>query len=170
MPKARHDYAYVDEWKSRWEPELEAIAYNGATCDPTRVDPKVLDWVKQKCHDTPHFVKIINPNAANGKPGLVLRNSSSLSVPTPFVREHYRQLERVVTLENADGRKWRVSFGAPKRDPQWLQGWDRVAADNNFVPGDVVVFVLLENSRFRFTHFDADGNLTGHDSKTSKGL
>lgn len=172
MPRDRENHSYVEEWRRRWEPELDAIAYNGATCDPTRVDPKVLHWVKQQRLDKkPHFVKIINPNAAKGRPGLLLKNACSLTVPSPFVRQHYRQLERVVTLEtttasnptsNEGGggvRKWRVSFGAPKRDPQWLQGWGRVAADNNFQVGDVVVFVLVEPSRFQFTHFDSDGNL-----------
>lgn len=80
-------------------------------------------------------------------------------MPSPFTREHFQQLGRVVTLENEDGRTWKVSFGMPKRNPQWLQGWDRVATDNNFKPGDVVVFVLIANSRFRFTLFDEDGNI-----------
>jgi hypothetical protein len=50
-----------------WEPDLEAIAFNGATCDPTRVDPKVLHWAKRNCSHTPHFIKIVNNNAANGR-------------------------------------------------------------------------------------------------------
>lgn len=78
MPKPKQSYSYVDEWKRRWEPDLEAIAYNGNSCDPTRVDPKVLQWAKANCVDKPHFIKIINNGAANGRPGLVQKNSSSL--------------------------------------------------------------------------------------------
>lgn len=51
-------------------------------------------------------------------------------------------------LENVDGWKWCVLFGVLKWDFQWLQGWDCVVVDNNFVFGDVVVFVLLENFCF----------------------
>lgn len=58
-----------------WEGDVEAIAYNGATCDPTKVDPKVLDWVKEHCARKPHFVKIIPRNAARGQPGLLARSS-----------------------------------------------------------------------------------------------
>ena len=61
----RKMYSYLDEWKSMWEPDLEAIAYNGATCDPTRVDPKVLQWTKQNCSHQPHFIKIVNIGAAH---------------------------------------------------------------------------------------------------------
>jgi hypothetical protein len=90
------------------------------------------------------------------------------AVPSPFVREHFRRLGRVVTLENGAGRTWRVSFGSPQRDsPQWLQGWERVATDNDFNPGDVVVFVLVADSRFRFTLFDADGNIREIETRCS---
>lgn len=46
MSKARKRYSYIDEWKSLWEPDLKAIAYDGNTIDPTKVDSKVLQWVK----------------------------------------------------------------------------------------------------------------------------
>jgi hypothetical protein len=36
-------------------------------------------------------------------------------VPWLFVKEHFRKLGRVVTLENDEGKKWRVSFGAATR-------------------------------------------------------
>jgi hypothetical protein len=76
MPNTRQNYSYVDDWKSLWESDVEAIAYNGITCDPTRVDPKVLDWIKENCSDDkPHFVKVINRNAAHGQPGLLARSS-----------------------------------------------------------------------------------------------
>jgi hypothetical protein len=75
MPKKEETDSYLDDWKRLWEPDLEAIAYNGATCDPTRVDPKVLQWVKRNCSHKPHFIKIINNNAANGRPGLKLRGN-----------------------------------------------------------------------------------------------
>ena len=78
MPKPRSDNSYVDDWRSMWEPDLDAIAYNGTTCDPTRVDPKVLDWVRENCGDQPHFVKVINRNAANGQPGLIAQSSACL--------------------------------------------------------------------------------------------
>jgi hypothetical protein len=68
----------VDEWRSQWQPDLAAIAYNGNSCDPTRVDPKVLQWTKDNCMATPHFIKIINSGAAKGRPGLKLKNSSSI--------------------------------------------------------------------------------------------
>jgi hypothetical protein len=80
-------------------------------------------------------------------------------VPGPFVKEHFRELERVVTLVNDEGKTWRVSFGDTKAYPQWFQGWKRVAADNDLKPGEVMVFVLVANSRFHFTRFDEDGNL-----------
>ena len=89
-------------------------------------------------------------------------------MPTPFVKEHFRELQRVVTLENDEGKTWRVSFGAARTDPSWLQGWKRVANDNDLKPGEVVVFVLVANSRFHFTHFDEDGNLIRHKSTNSK--
>lgn len=78
MPKPRQAYSYVEDWKSLWEPDLEAIAYNGQTCDPTRVDPKVLQWAKRISHLTPHFIKIINENATIGRLGLQhgLKNAS----------------------------------------------------------------------------------------------
>lgn len=82
-------------------------------------------------------------------------------MPTLFVQENFKELERVVTLENCDGRTWRVSFGssAPKQHPRWLQGWERVAKDNHLQPGDVMVCVLVRNSYFQFTLFDEDGNM-----------
>lgn len=82
-------------------------------------------------------------------------------VPKPFVKEHFRELQRVVTLENDEGKTWRVSFGSARRSPWWQQGWRRVTADNDFKPGEVIVFVLVANFRFRFTRFDEDGNLIG---------
>lgn len=79
MPNVRKQKEYVDEWKRLWEPDLEAIGTNsGQTCDPTRVDPKVLRWVKDHCIRMPHFVKIINPHAAHGRPGLLSRNANCL--------------------------------------------------------------------------------------------
>ena len=66
MPNTEKDYSYVDAWKSMWEPDLEAIAYNGATCDPTKVEPQVLEWVRQNCAQEPHFVKIIIGAASYG--------------------------------------------------------------------------------------------------------
>lgn len=79
MSRQRVTYSYVDEWKRLWEPDLEAIgSRSGQTTDPTRVDPKVLQWVKDHCARMPHFVKIINPNAAHGRPGLLSNNCNAL--------------------------------------------------------------------------------------------
>jgi hypothetical protein len=86
-------------------------------------------------------------------------------VPWPFVKQHFRKLERVVTLENDEGKTWRVSFGAAKTDPSWLQGWRQVAADNDLKPGEVIVFVLVASSHFRFTRFDEDGNIISTNPK-----
>lgn len=83
MPNAKQTYSYVDEWRTLWEPDLDAIGYNGATCDPTKVDPKVLDWVKKNCGDKPRFVKVINRNAVHGQPGLLARSSACM-VNTSF--------------------------------------------------------------------------------------
>ena len=80
-------------------------------------------------------------------------------MPAPFVKEHFRELERVVTLENDEGKSWRVSFGRAKAYPQWFQGWKRVDVDNDLKPGDVIVFVLKPHSRFHFTRFDEHGNI-----------
>lgn len=66
----RQKDSYVDDWKSLWEPDLEAIGYNGITTDPTKVDPKVLEWAKTNCAHKPHFVKVVPANAAHGRPGL----------------------------------------------------------------------------------------------------
>ena len=41
----------------------------------------------------------------------------------------------------------------------WHQGWDRVVRDDSLKTGDVVVFVLLQKSCFRFTLFNADGSV-----------
>ena len=60
MPNTEKDYRlYVNAWKSMWGLGLEAIAYNRATCDPTKVEPQVLEWVRQNSAQEPHFVKVI---------------------------------------------------------------------------------------------------------------
>jgi len=66
-----------------------------------------------------------------------------------------------------------VSFASATRHPLWLQGWKRFARDNDLKPGDVVVFELTENSHFRFTIFDEDGNIrtsTHHDADVTREL
>jgi hypothetical protein len=80
MPNTRKTHSYVEEWRRSWEPDLDAIGFNGATCDPTQVDPKVLDWIKEHCGDHPHFVKVINRNAAHGQPGLLARSSGCMVI------------------------------------------------------------------------------------------
>jgi hypothetical protein len=85
------------------------------------------------------------------------------------VEKNFRNLQRVITLERNDqgpGRKWKVAFGTVSKHPIWHQGWRNFARDNNLKPGDVVVFELVENSHFRFTHFDEDGNLTSTNDST----
>lgn len=80
-------------------------------------------------------------------------------VPRPFVREHFKELGRVATLENgATHKKWKVSFGVPKKVISWLQGWKRVATENNLTPGDVMIFVLVGHSHFLFHLFDEHGD------------
>jgi hypothetical protein len=64
MPNIEKDFSYVDEWKSMWKPDLEAIVYNGATCDPTKVHPNVLQWAKENCAHKPKFIKVINKTAS----------------------------------------------------------------------------------------------------------
>jgi hypothetical protein len=91
-------------------------------------------------------------------------------VPSPFVKEHFRELGRVVTLENDEGKTWRVSFGFTRTHPTWFQGWKRVAADNDLKLGDVMVFFLVANSRFRFTRFDEDGNIISGKNRTNPSL
>ena len=82
-------------------------------------------------------------------------------MPGPFVRENFRYLHRVVTLDNGKGRKWKVSFkSASSRHPIWLRGWRIVARDNNLKPGDVMIFELVEISHFHITVFDDDGNIS----------
>lgn len=79
-------------------------------------------------------------------------------MPRPFVREHFKKLGRVITLENGTThKKWRVSFGAPKKRPSWLQGWKRVAVENQLTAGDVMIFVLTGDSQFVFHLFDEHG-------------
>ena len=73
MARLRATQSFVEEWRSMWEPDLEAIAFNGATCDPTRVDPKVLEWAKHNCSHKPHFIKVINSNASNVRSHLTSR-------------------------------------------------------------------------------------------------
>jgi len=68
--------SFVEEWRSLWQPDLNDIAYNGVTCDPTQVDPKVLHWAKQNCSHKPHFIKIVNKNAVPDCPGLKPRTAS----------------------------------------------------------------------------------------------
>ena len=87
------------------------------------------------------------------------------------MKERFRELDRVVTLENDEGKTWRVSFGSAKRDPCWQQGWTLVATENEIEPGEVIVFVLVAYSRFHFTRFDAEGNLiSGKKSTQSETL
>ncbi|KAG0599390.1 hypothetical protein M758_12G148800 [Ceratodon purpureus] len=154
--------SFVEDWRSLWEPDLQAIAFNGATCDPTRVEPKVLQWAKEHCSHKPHFIKVINKCASRNSP-----RSCHLVVPSPFVKEHFRELQRVVTLENDEGETWKVAFWMWLRrdkahvEPRLIQGWKRVADDNGLEPGEVVVFVLEGDSRFRFTRFDGQGNIIG---------
>ena len=85
------------------------------------------------------------------------------------MKEHYRDLQRVVTLEKngEPGKKWKVAFLGPTKQPIWLQGWRHVAKDNNLKPGDVMVFELLRNSHFQFTLFDEHGNINGQNSTNS---
>lgn len=142
---------------------MEAMAYNGATCDPTRVDPKVLQWVKSNCAKKPHFIKVINQTAAVGwlpPPGArdAGRQQCKMIVPRPFAREHFRKLGRVITLENGvTQKKWKVSFGTANKSPSWLQGWKRVVIGNQLAAGDVMVFVLTGDSHFVFHLFDELG-------------
>lgn len=83
------------------------------------------------------------------------------------MEQHFRDLDRVIKLENDAGVTWKVAFGAPKRHPVWQPGWCRVATDNNFKLGDVIAFVLVGKSHFRFTHFDDDGNRINHNREPS---
>lgn len=73
----------------------------------------------------------------------------------------------MITLEDGEGETWRVSFGAPCKQPVWYQGWNRLVRDNDLKEGDVVVFALVWKSWFRFTVFDADGSIRKK-SATSK--
>ena len=82
MPKREETYSYLDEWKRMWAPDLEAIAFNGATCDPTLVHPKVLHWAKLNCSGAPHFIKVVNSGAAKGRPGLRDTNAACQLVST----------------------------------------------------------------------------------------
>ena len=86
------------------------------------------------------------------------------------MKEHYRDLQRVVTLEKngEPGKKWKVAFHPTAvKHPKWNQGWLIFATDNNLKPGDVVVFELLRNSHFQFTLFDEHGNINGQNSTNS---
>lgn len=71
MPKARREkayYSYVDEWKTLWKADVDALGgYNGQSCDPTRVDPKVIQWLKDNCALMPHFVKVMTEITALGR-------------------------------------------------------------------------------------------------------
>lgn len=79
-------------------------------------------------------------------------------VPRPFVREHFRKLGRVITLENGTThKKWKVSFGTVTMTPSWLQGWKRVVIGNQLTTGDVMIFVLAGDSHFVFHLFDELG-------------
>ena len=70
MTRARKEkeyYSYVEEWKTLWKSDLDALGgYNGNSCDPTRVDPKVIQWAKENCTHMPHFVRVIKTNATLG--------------------------------------------------------------------------------------------------------
>lgn len=82
------------------------------------------------------------------------------------MKEHFQELDRVITLEQSDGRKWKVAFQAPQNYPVWNQGWKRFARDQNLICGDVVVFVLVRQSCFRFAVFDADGSIREKSTST----
>lgn len=87
--------------------------------------------------------------------------------PSPFVEEHFGMLERVVKLENDAGKTWKVAFQDTKWHPTWQQGWYRFASESNLKRGDVLAFILVEKSHFRFTHFDENGNKISHNNSTS---
>lgn len=80
-------------------------------------------------------------------------------LPGEFVKKHYRELQQDVTLENSDGRMWRVTFRSNITYSAWTQGWRRFARDNDFKIGDHIVFRLERDSFFHFSHFDKEGNI-----------
>lgn len=89
-------------------------------------------------------------------------------VPASFSKKHLGDLNRMVTLEQDDGRRtWRVSFGFVKNYPIWNQRWGRYARDNNLKLGDIGVFVVARNLYFCVIIFDGDGNNICAEKSTS---
>jgi hypothetical protein len=62
-----------------------------------------------------------------------------------------------VTLQNGDGKAWKVWFRCAEKYPFWNRGWRAFSKDNNLQAGDNIVFALVANSQFMFTVFDKHG-------------
>ena len=62
-----------------------------------------------------------------------------------------------MTLQNGDGKAWKVSFRCAEKYPFWKVGWRTFSKDNNLQAGDNIVFALVANSQFLFTVFDKHG-------------
>ena len=78
-------------------------------------------------------------------------------IPTAFIKGHFRELQQEVTLQNGDGKAWKVSFRYAEKYPSWKVGWRAFSKDNNLHAGDIIVFALVANSQFLFTVFDKHG-------------
>ena len=78
-------------------------------------------------------------------------------IPTAFIKGHFRELQQEVTLQNGDGKAWKVSFRNAEKYPHWKVGWRAFSKGNNLHAGDIIVFALVANSQFLFTVFDKHG-------------
>ena len=78
-------------------------------------------------------------------------------IPSAFIKDHFRELQQGVTLQNGDGKAWKVWFRCAEKYPFWHKGWRAFSQDNSLQVGDNIVFALVANSQFLFTVFDKHG-------------
>lgn len=89
-----------------------------------------------------------------------------LSLPVMFVSHYLQGSTGTIVLENPDGRTWRVEWSAWEQSGRRLAltaGWPEFARFHGAKIGDVILFEILDNSRFKFL-FISPANTNGGSS------
>jgi hypothetical protein len=95
-----------------------------------------------------------------------------LSLPVMFVSHYLQGSTGTIVLENPDGRTWRVEWSAWEQSGRRLAltaGWPEFARFHGAKIGDVILFEILDNSRFKFL-FISPANTNGGSSSEVKFL
>jgi hypothetical protein len=94
------------------------------------------------------------------------------SLPVMFVSHYLQGSTGTIVLENPDGRTWRVEWSAWEQSGRRLAltaGWPEFARFHGAKIGDVILFEILDNSRFKFL-FISPANTNGGSSSEVKFL